>query len=397
MRARVIRCFVFVPAALLSGGAFAHSGDFASIPIHAPASQRPSSVAFRMPQPLKHKPALIFTNPEASTPARPNVRRQVLVKSWAAQTEVRTVDPWHAFFKGFDEGEHVVIEKQLPSMPIKSLSQAPLPIAGGDQPKMAARGLLREALRFKKVLALGINNVKAPHNNAYDGALPWSATAEKEGTQQLEIHTPLRIRAYANGEQTAPTVYTTVKGLATDKRSYDANLAEPGEPAQIRRLTETKSGELQQHYAAWMRPENVRVSPAYTDERGRPTANFVALAAFPIGARIRVTNLEMERKDPKGATTELQQQRRRSSKTGSIVGRLPVSTPGAEYRLEVELTGRYDAAKTVKLTSTFKLPDPTSKEVQAGGIALYPFTTTSAPALTEAKENGIGNSWYYNP
>jgi hypothetical protein len=98
-------------------------------------------------------------------------------------------------------------------------------------------------------------------------------------------------------------------------------------------------------------PENLRVYK----ERGEP-ARLVSVTAFPLGAEVRVTNVNMEELRIWGATASIQDRLDRSTvHQGKIPGTADASGTGV-YRIDVIFAGKDRASRTTRMTKYFRLP-----------------------------------------
>jgi hypothetical protein len=131
-------------------------------------------------------------------------------------------------------------------------------------------------------------------------------------------------------------------------------------------IRRTHSGVPKEHYRPWVVDENLYVTPAHTGTDGKGVAKLVGLAAFPINAKVTITNLEMERRHDLGHTVKA----RLKQRTGSLQALLPAPAAGASYRMVVSFPSDHLGAgsRSVELTHQFSLPVPTSGEARAGKL-----------------------------
>ena len=96
--------------------------------------------------------------------------------------------------------------------------------------------------------------------------------------------------------------------------------------------------------AHWVQRDNLFVSPVYENDEGRGEAVLLGLAAYPLGARITVTNMTMLRAGLSGHTSHGEA----STSTGSARLVIPDATPGHEYKVTI--------GNDAEVSVTFRLP-----------------------------------------
>lgn len=119
-------------------------------------------------------------------------------------------------------------------------------------------------------------------------------------------------------------------------------------------LVTEKSGLLQKHYDAWVVPENLRVAVAHEGRNGAPAVKLVSVAAFPLGATVRVTDVEMEREHREHATVTIQRPGDHETFRETELH----AAPGTLCRMEIAFEGKEGASRPVTMIKYFKVPFP---------------------------------------
>jgi hypothetical protein len=304
------------------------------------------------------------------------------IKTWT-ETEKRVDvtppprDPWAGRFTGITSGDSVKLEIQDRSAPLD------LERISGKHLPMSLRAELRKALRFRTVRKFDGVTREEPKFDSF-GQTEKRPPLELGGHDVIPVHAPVRV--------TAQSPYEPGKSFVTNAEGRRQTVSEThievvnGRQIQV---SIAKSGLTQEHYAAWA--TNLYVTPVFEAE-GKGSARILGLAALPIGAKVTVTNVDMEKRKMPGATVAL----RPSKRTGSVLSNIPAPEAGAQYRLDVEFEGGYAAADTIHLSHAFSLPDPRSEAVKHHGVAFYPLELGEGKAERKAGQSGrYGHDFWY--
>ncbi|MCC6748337.1 MAG: hypothetical protein IT371_11805 [Deltaproteobacteria bacterium] len=383
-------------SALAEGQGF----NFANVPVHARGEgagaragmplylvNRPVAVRLPARQTPEQSPTPVTTGPVLLSP-KPQVAR--CEKPWAnfctwvttvTETRIapRRVDPWEGSLGGFKRGDRLRIETQEKSAVLElpgvcgengRLEVLPWRLEGVDAG--ALRRAVTSALRFVPFREILDAPVPEPVFDAF-GQVGHTAPLKLAGPETLAVHTPVRVSAVCTVGGSRRVAYANAQGKRTEWSSTEKQIQMPlpgggYERGYTRVITETvHSGRQQRHYQPWVVDGNVFATPAYQAATGERQADLLFLAALPIGARVSVTNVDMEGRWMAGHTLTT----RVKSGTGSLKLAIPAPEAGATYRLAVHFPGSLDASNTTRLTHTFQLPGASDSRVQQHGLAYY--------------------------
>ncbi len=277
------------------------------------------------------------------------------VKSFGIQEATAVRDPWEASVRGVRPGSRVSLDVQGRSRPV-DWEAATLALEHGDHSKFLT--VITRATRWERVDSL-TPKVEAPKFDSL-GQLP-SAPLVIGGPQKVQVHAPTRI--VVRGDEAPQRIVTNAAGLRTERYS---GVQDRETGAIISRQPFVKSGLLQEHYQPWIVGENIRATPAFVDGKGNGVAKIVGLTAIPKGARLEVTNVDMENRRMEGHTVKVPPEKQ----TGSFELIVPAPGAGGTYRVTVVFDGTYEASTTVIHTMYFQLPTPENPNVRQ--LDLYP-------------------------
>jgi hypothetical protein len=258
--------------------------------------------------------------------------RDATIVSWnVRETRTPLPDPWQISLDGFPAGERVVLATQLPSAKIKLDPNRPVTAE-------ELQAALQDALRFQQFHVIESVTPGERRHDAF-GWLEPIAPSQKTVEEVLPVHAPVKVVASLGGEQLA-TLLRNVKGLPT--RLISTRI-------EGRTRVETEIGGLfQQHYKPWAADHNLWLTPALEEKE----ALMLGLAALSIGAKVRITNLDMLGRGEGNHTVEPT-----PDELGSFAQAIPAPVPGMHYRMTISYPGVANAAHPQELVFEFQLPE----------------------------------------
>lgn len=316
------------------------------------------------PEPFRPNQPPSDTRPSYVMPrlARP----AAAITTWAVQTQRRNsgawsrgADPYKVELTGYNENSKVSVKTQQPSANLVLPTGCPLPSIDPKSKLSPERQVRRaksrqwqaavsQALQMQTLLTHRTTEPSARQTNVV------------ERPELLATHTPVVVEARDQFNRRYAKVVTNVKGLPLALDSYYQN------GYHFDRQT---GGTLVPAYASWANTGNVFITPAY-DRNGRQQVKLLGLAAFPIGAKVSVTNTRLEGEGAADHTVTVA----RTSKSGTAALALP-GLQGDKLRVTVS----FDAVSNQAVGSTYtfhtRVPKASGEPaIKARGIRYYPVT-----------------------
>jgi hypothetical protein len=293
-------------------------------------------------------------------------RPTAVITTWAVQTQRRNyggwsrgADPYKAELAGYNENSKVTIKAQQPSANLVLPTGCPQPSSATKSklsPERQARraksrqwqAAVSQALQMQELLTHRTSQPSARQTNVV------------ERPELLATHTPVVVEARDQFNRRYARVVTNVKGLPVYSDGFSQN------GYYYDRQT---GGTVVPAYASWANTSNVFITPAY-DRNGSQQVKLLGLAAFPIGAKVSVTNTRLEGEGAANHTVTVD----RTSKSGTAALALP-GLQGDKLRVRVSFDPVANQAAGSEYIFYTRVPKASGEPaIKARGIRYYPVT-----------------------